>query len=162
MKLKMKLLCSLSVYCLCFIVAHGQGAIPATGGTAPGTGGSVTYTVGQIADGVITGTNGFIIQGVQQPYEISTVTAIEDREDITLEYSVYPNPTEGTIRLVIKSFNDGDFRFQLYNLTGTVLQEKKIIDEETEISMENHASAVYFLRVIRDNREVKVFKIVKR
>ena len=157
-----RLLCQLSLFCICVGVAQGQGTIPATGGTATGTGGSVTYTVGQIADSVLTGTNGFIIQGVQQPFEISTVTAIEDTEDITLGYSLYPNPTEGTIRLVIKYFNDQDFRFQLYNMTGTVIQEKRIIDEETEISMESHKSAVYFLRVIRDNREVKVFKIVKR
>lgn len=162
MKHKMRLLCQLPLFCVCAGVAQGQGTIPATGGTATGTGGSVSYTVGQIADSVMIGTNGFIIQGVQQPYEISTVTAIEETEDITLEYSVYPNPTEGTIRLVIKSFTDGDFRFQLYNLTGAVIQEKRIIDEETEISMESHRSAVYFLRVIRDNLEVKVFKIVKR
>lgn len=162
MNRKHKLLCSLSFFCLCLTVAQGQETIPATGGTAKGAGGSVTYTVGQIADSVTTGTNGFIIQGVQQPYEISTVTAIEEKEDITLEYSVYPNPTEGTLRLVIKSFNDGDFRFQLYSLTGAIIQEKTVIDEETEISMEIHKSAVYFLRVIRDNREVKVFKIIKR
>ena len=159
---KIRLLCSLLLFCLFAAVAQGQEAIPATGGTAAGTGGSATYTVGQIADSVITGTNGFIIQGVQQPFEISTVTAIEDTEDITLGYSVYPNPTEGKIRLVIRSFNEGNFRFQLYNLKGTVLQEKKITDEETEISMESQTSAIYFLRVIRDNHEVKVFKIVKK
>jgi hypothetical protein len=159
---KIRLLCSLSLFCLSAAVAQGQGTIPATGGIATGTGGSATYTVGQVAYSVITGTNGFIIQGVQQPYEISTVTAIEDTEDITLGYSVYPNPTEGIIRLVIKSFNDRDFRFQLYNLNGTVLQDKEVTDEETEISMESHKSAVYFLRVIRDNNEVKVFKIVKK
>jgi hypothetical protein len=162
MKQIMRCLCTLSVFCLCAGTVQGQGTIPATGGNASGTGGSVTYTVGQIADSVITGTTGFIIQGVQQPYEISTVTAIEDTDDITLGYSVYPNPTEGIIRLVIKSFNDGDFRFQLYNLNGTVLQEKEVTDEETEISMESHTSAVYFLRVIRDDNEVKVFKIVKK
>ena len=162
MEQKMSLLCFLPFFCLFGGVTQGQEAIPATGGTAAGTGGSVTYTVGQIADSVVTGTNGFIIQGVQQPFEISTVTAIEDTDDITLGYSLYPNPTEGKIRLVIKSFNDADFRFQLYNLNGTVLQEKKIIDEETEISMESQTSAIYFLRVIRDNHEVKVFKIVKK
>jgi hypothetical protein len=162
MKQKMRLLWSLLFFCLCAGVAKGQGTVPATGGSATGAGGSVTYTVGQVAFSVVTGTNGFIIQGVQQPYEISTVTTIEDMEDITLEYSVYPNPTVGIIRLVIKSFNDGDFRFQLYNLNGTVLQEKKVTDEETEIALESHTSAVYFLRVIRDNIKVKVFKIVKR
>ena len=159
---KIRLLCSSSLFCLFAAVAQGQGTIPATGGTAIGTGGSATYTVGQVAYSVVTGTNGFIIQGVQQPYEISTVTAIEDTDDITLGYSVYPNPTEGKIRLVIKSFNDGDFRFQLYNLNGTVLQDNEVTDEESEISMENQTSAIYFLRVIKDNREVKVFKIVKK
>jgi hypothetical protein len=162
MKLKIKLLSSLFIFCAVIEAVSAQETVPAAGGSATGTGGSVTYTVGQIADSVLTGTNGFIVQGVQQPYEISTVTAIEGTEDITLGYSVYPNPTEGIIRLVIKSFNDGDFRFQIYNLSGIVLLEAKITDEETEISMENHISAVYFLRVIRDNREVKVFKIVKR
>jgi len=162
MKRKIKLLCSLFIFCAVIEAVNAQETVPAAGGSATGTGGSVTYTVGQVADSVLTGTNGFIVQGVQQPYEISTVTAIEGTEDITLGYSVYPNPTEGMIRLVIKSFNDGDFRFQLYNLSGIVLQEAKITDEETEISMENHTSAVYFLRIIRDNREVKVFKIVKR
>ena len=159
---KIRLLCSSSLFCLFAAVAQGQEAIPVAGGTAAGTGGSATYTVGQVAYSVVTGTNGFIIQGVQQPFEISTVTAIEDTEDITLGYSVYPNPTERIIRLVIKSFSEGEFRFQLYNLNGTVLQDKEVTDEETEISMESHISAVYFLRVIRDNNEVKVFKIVKK
>jgi hypothetical protein len=152
----------LSFLCLCPGIAYGQQAVPATGGTATGTGGSAKYTVGQVASSVVTGTNGFIIQGVQQPYEISTVTAVEDTEDITLSYLIYPNPTEGIIKLVIKSFYDDDFRFQLYTLNGTVLLEKRITDEETEISMEDQISAIYFLRVIRDNREVKVFKIVKK
>lgn len=162
MKMKTGLLCSIPCLCLCVGLAQGQETIPATGGTAAGTGGSVTYTVGQTAYIAVPGTNGFIIQGVQQPYEISTVTAIEDTEDIILQYSVYPNPTESRIRLVIKSFNDGTYRFQVYNLKGTVLHERNVSDEETEISMEREESAIYFLRVIRNDREVKVFKIIKR
>lgn len=162
MKQKYILLCSLSCFLLCSIAARGQATIPATGGTARGTEGSVTYTVGQIANSVTTGTNGFIIQGVQQPYEISTVTAIEDTEYITLGYSVYPNPTGGAIKLVISSFNDQNFRFQLYSLNGTILREAKVLDKVTEIPMDIYKSAVYFLRVIRDDREVKVIRIVKR
>ena len=162
MKRKRRLLCSIPCVCLCVGLAQGQGTIPAAGGTATGTGGSVTYTVGQTAFIVVTGTNGFIIQGIQQPYEISTVTAIEDAGDITLGYVVYPNPTEGTIRLVIRSYDDGSYRFQVYNLKGTVLHEKNVSDEETVISMEREESAIYFLMVIRNDREVKVFKIIKR
>jgi hypothetical protein len=33
---------------------------------------------------------------------------------------------------------------------------------ETEISLENLSSSVYFLKVIKNNLEIKVFEIVKR
>jgi len=143
-------------------MTEGQEAIVTTGGTATGTGGSATYTAGQIVYSTISGTNGYIIQGVQQPYEISVVTAIENAEDIALESILYPNPTEGSIKLVIKSFEDDNMRFRLYDMNGLLLQDKKILDKETVISLDNLSSALYLLKVIKDKLEVKVFKIVKK
>jgi hypothetical protein len=160
----MKYLIHLLITCCLFeygVDLKGQSTIPANGGSATGTGGSATYTVGQVAFSVITGTNGFIIQGVQQPYEISTVTAIDNTEDITLRFAVYPNPTEGIIRLVIGSFNNGSYMYQLYDLSGKVIRENVITDRVTELSLESLPSAVYLLRVLMNSREVKVFKIVK-
>lgn len=69
-----------------------QNAIPATGGNASGSGGSVSYSVGQVTYLINTGTSGSVAQGVQQPYEISVVTGIEEASGIELEFSVYPNP----------------------------------------------------------------------
>jgi len=155
----------ISILLLCSFypqITEGQETIPATGGSATGTGGTSTYTAGQLVFSVVTGTTGFIIQGVQQPFEISIVTAIANTEDITLECIVYPNPTNGIIKLVIKSFEDGKMRFLLYNMNGILLQEKKIEDSETVISMENLLPSIYFLKVIKGNLEVKVFKIIKR
>ena len=140
----------------------GQETIPATGGNATGNGGSVSYTVGQIAYSILSGTNGTVIQGVQQPYEISVVTAIESINAINLECIVYPNPTRGVIKLVFGSFDNEEMRFRLYDINGVLLQDKKIESRETEISMENLSSSIYFLKVIINNKEVKVFKIVKR
>ena len=150
------LLCS---YNLHFVT--GQETIPATCGTATGTGGSVTFTIGQVTYNTYTGTSGSVAQGVQQPYEISVVTAIENTEYITLECIVYPNPTEGIIRLIIKSFDDDNMRFRLFDMNGVLLQDNKIEDKETKISMENLSAAVYVLKVIKDRIEVKTFKIVK-
>jgi hypothetical protein len=143
-------------------VLHSQATIPASGGSASGTGGSVTYTLGQIACSVFTGTNGSIIQGVQQPYEISTVTAIENTSDIFLEYTVYPNPTEGSVRLIIGSPDDDKYGFQIYDQNGRLIQKRTAISRETEILLDNLPSSVYFLKVLRNSHEVKVFKIVKR
>ena len=162
MKQQRKILCVffLSGFCIAFV--QGQQAIIATGGNIGGSGGSVTYSVGQILYNTYSGTNGTVVQGVQQPFEISVVTAIEKTEYINLECLVYPNPTMGAVKLVIESEEYENLRFRLFDMNGMLLQDKKVESRETEISMENLASSVYFLKVFKNNIEVKVFKIVKR
>ena len=151
------LLCS-----LCPQITEGQEVIATTGGTATGSGGSATYTIGQVTYLQFSGSTGFIIQGVQQPYEISIVTAIENTEDITLECTVYPNPTAGSIKLIIGSFEDDNLRFRLYDMNGILIQDNKIEERETVIIMDNLHSGIYFLRIIKNNLEVKIFKIIKK
>ena len=145
-----------------FTPLQGQETIPVTGGNASGSGGSVSYTVGQILYNTISGTSGSVAHGIQQPYEISIVTAVENTEEVTLEYSVYPNPTRGLIKLIIKPFDHDNWRFRLYDLNSILLQDKKIENAETEISLENLSASMYFLKVLNNNMEIKVFKIVKR
>ncbi|MCJ7449222.1 MAG: T9SS type A sorting domain-containing protein [Bacteroidales bacterium] len=158
----MKKVIILLVLVISCILINAQETVSVTGGNATGSGGSISYTVGQITYNFLSGTNGTVAQGVQQPYEISVVTAIENTEGITLEYKVYPNPTRGLINLSIKPFSDENLKFRLYDLNGILLQDKKIESEETEISMESLSSAIYFLKVIKDNKEIKIFKIIKR
>ena len=66
------------------IVRSGK-TIPVKGETASGTGSAVTHTLGKFVLKVITGTATSLIQGVQQPFEISIITIIEKPEDINRE-----------------------------------------------------------------------------
>ena len=156
---------TIPVIVLCLILngtgITAQSVITSNGGNASGAGGSAAYTVGQAAFSVVTGTNGFIVQGVQQPYEISTVTAIENTGDISLEYIIYPNPTGGLVRLVINPFTGDRHCFRLYDLNGKLLREEQVPDKVTEISFESLPPAVYLLRILVNYQEVKVFKVVK-
>jgi len=161
MKQKNRTLIPLLLLSLFSEAISGQVTVPAAGGTAAGTGGTVTYTVGQIAFSTLTGSNGFIIQGVQQPFEISTITGIEE-ETISLDYLVYPNPVSGMLRLIIGAPDPENYRFQLFNLNGILLLNSKITERDTEVSMEHLLPSIYFIRVLRGNIEVKLFKIVKR
>ena len=145
-----------------FPAASGQEVITAAGGTATGTGGSVTYTVGQLVFNQVTGSTGFIIQGVQQPYEISVITAVVNTEDISLDCIVYPNPTHGSIKLVIKSFNDENMVYRLYNMEGLLLQEKRIEDTPTVISPDRFPYGIYFIKILKARKEIKVFKIINK
>jgi hypothetical protein len=161
MKHTKNFLCFLVLSSFAITTSQAQSANPASGGNATGTGGSVSYTIGQVAYTTNTGSNGSVSQGVQQPYEISVVTAIENARDISLECLVFPNPTRGEVKLVIRTKDFENLRFQLYNMNGIRLQDKKIDNEETEIIMDSLSPSTYFLKVLSGNKEIKTFKIIK-
>lgn len=142
-------------------VLQAQESINASGGDASGSGGSVSYSVGQVFYSTTTGTNGSVAEGVQQPYEISTVTAIEDDIGINLSISVFPNPVKDCLTLEVKDFELSNFHFQLYDINGRILRNEKIASYQTSIVMRNLVPATYFVRVIQGNKELKVFKIIK-
>ena len=110
----------LITFCL---IAHvttiqAQKTIPATGGNASGAGGSASYSVGQVAYTTNTGTNASVAQGVQQPYEISNITGIEEALGIILECSIYPNPTNGKLNIELIATEQTDIQFTLTDITG--------------------------------------------
>lgn len=142
------------------VVTLAQQGVITAGGNATGSGGSASYTVGQVAWNIYTGTNGSVLQGIQQPYEISVISGIEDF-DITLNFVVYPNPTTGVVTLDINDTESNGLMYQLYSMPGVLLQEKNVESVETEINLEPYSSSIYFLRVIKDQIVIKLFKIVK-
>lgn len=137
-----------------------QQATVTSGGNASGTGGSVSYSIGQVADKTQTGTTGTITQGVQQPFEIVTLSGAEFTS-IKLEAMVYPNPTTTNVTLKITNFNLDQVSYLLFDMNGRVLNEGKIVSEETVIDMDRYAVATYLLKVNSDSKQLKTFKIIK-
>jgi len=140
---------------------HAQSTISATGGNASGTGGNLSYTIGQVAYMTISGITGTVTQGVQQPYEISVVTALEEAKDINLICSVYPNPTNNFLTLKVGDYENANFSYWLYGVSGNLIETKKVLSNETQISLGNQVSGSYFLKITSGNKEIKTFKIIK-
>ncbi len=141
---------------------QAQQATPATGGIALGSGGSASYTVGQVVYTAQTSSDGTIIQGVQQPFEIFVISGIEQAKDMSLEYMVYPNPATNSVTLLVEYYNTENLQYQLYDINGKLLDSKKLMDKETSISLESLDPSAYFLKVTDGAREIKVFKIIKK
>jgi len=139
---------------------QAQTAIPAAGGNAIGSGGSVSYTVGQITYNTYQGNAGTVSQGVQQPYEILTI-GIDEAPGVSLEYSVYPNPTSGLLKLKTENVLMKDLWYRLYDLNSKLLLSNKIDGTEMDIPMEDLVPATYLLRISENQKEVKIFKIIK-
>jgi len=143
---------------------QAQNTVSVTGGNATGSGGTSSYTIGQIVYTTNTGTNGSTAQGVQQPYEISVVSGIEQAQGISLNVSAYPNPAMDFLTLKIdasNSLNIQSISYWLYDISGKLLENKKVTGIETNISMKNIPAAAYFLKVTDNNKEVKTFNIIK-
>jgi hypothetical protein len=137
---------------------QAQESPTATGGEATGAGGTASYSVGQVVYTTATGANGSVAQGVQQPFEISTTVGINETS-INLEMSVYPNPTNDYLTLKVADFET--LNFQLIDLQGKVIENKKVTASNTTLKMETLPKAVYFLNVTKNNQLVKTFKVIK-
>jgi hypothetical protein len=158
-----KKVCFSFLFSLVFIVSslHAQDAFVTAGGNAVGVGGSMCYTVGQIIFEPMIGSNGTIIPGVQQPFEISIVSAIGSYDKYTLASSVYPNPVKDELLLIIENELISGFVYKIFDIRGILVDHRKIESNKTIIDMSSFVSSVYVLKVINDNKEVITYKIVK-
>ena len=143
------------------LALHAQETITASGDNALGAGGVVSYSVGQMVYTTNNATSGCVAQGVQQPYEISVVTELEEAKFINLLVSAYPNPTNDYLTLSIDKFDISDMSYQLYNIQGKLLQSERITSNQTNIVMSVLAPATYFLKITNGGEEVKTLKIIK-
>ena len=146
------------LFCLPKMLA--QQTVNTSGGNATGVGGSSSYSIGQITYNEQTGSGGSINQGVQQSFEIFTLSGAEF-ENIKLEAVVYPNPTVSKVTLKISNFNLDDLNYQLFDIQGRSISMGKISNEETLFNMDAYPSSIYLLKINSNNKELKTFKIIK-
>jgi hypothetical protein len=139
--------------------AFGQQSPTSAGGDATGSGGSAAYSIGQVLYNTQTGSNGTIIEGVQQPFEISVVLG-DNQIGIDLEMAVYPNPTADFLILhCANSFKEGMYR--VTDINGNTIQSGKTSDTHTTIQLNNTLAGTYLLNVIEKGQNIKIFKFIK-
>ena len=148
----------------CSSFIYAQETISASGSNATGSGGTVSYTIGQMVYTTNTGSNGSVSHGVQQPYEISEVTGVDEAKEIVLQCFASPNPATEFIKLkvdVSTKFDIKSMSFHLYDLNGKLIETKKLVESETSIDMSALVPATYFLNVVNEKGTIKSFKIIK-
>jgi hypothetical protein len=139
-----------------------QSGTISTGSQAAGPGGTVDYSIGQAICPNASGSNGTISAGLQQPFVIQSVTAIEN-EDIGRFYNVYPNPTSDYLILSIEKeiISSGGSYYAIFNITGELIEMGEISGQETQIRMKELESATYLVKAFLNHKVVKTFRITK-
>lgn len=147
--------------CLALSQVNAQESVLSSGGNSSGSSGNVSYSVGQIFYKTVNGTTAYLSQGVEQPFEIQTVLGL-DNFNVSLELSVYPNPTTDIIYLKVKESSFELLQYQMFDMNGRLIENNKIQDNLTIVQMDKYPEAIYLLKVLDKGEEVKTFKIIKK
>ncbi|MDF1546843.1 MAG: hypothetical protein P1P88_03415, partial [Bacteroidales bacterium] len=107
-----------------------QNNLVTVGGEATGNGGTVSYSIGQLVYTTHEGTTCSVAQGIQQPYEISVISGIEEAQLIGLSISAFPNPTAGMLTLKVEQNEVSGLSYQIFDMKGKLLESKKIVVNE--------------------------------
>lgn len=144
----------------CSSIGFAQQDFVAAGGDGSGAGGSVSFSLGQTAVTEITGSNGTLSQGVQQPIEIYSLPTAQFSIDYKI--SLFPNPAINSITLLLDSAKDfSQLSYEMFDVTGKNLMRGKIATTETVINISDLATSTYFLNMVESGKVVKTFKIIK-
>lgn len=139
-----------------------QTSLVSSGGDVNGSNGSVSFSIGQICYATVQGSNGLILEGVQQPFEIIDVSAIKEFPSEICSIVVFPNPTTKYVTISTQNTTQiENFCYQLLDANGRIIKTKAIQSENEQIDFSELLPSIYFLKIFQENREVKNFKIVK-
>ena len=144
-----------------FCNVYAQNNTITTGADASNNNGSISYSIGQID--YVSSSNGsiFINQGLQQPFEIVTLSGNEII-NITISAQVYPNPTANNLIISLQNYNYENLTYKLFDVRGREIINGIISNSETIVNMQPYASAAYILKLSKKNKEIKSFKILKK
>jgi len=117
----------------------------------------MSFSIGQIDYSTEIGAGIKITEGLQQPYKVSVIADTSNNPTI----SIYPTLTNDFVTLSFQNTNIENITYKLYDVLGKLIEKQKINDNQTYISFQMLADAMYFIKVFDGNNEVKTFKIIK-
>jgi hypothetical protein len=89
-------------------------------------------------------------------FEIRTADALSTLETVKEKIKIYPNPADSYIKIDAKEKVKS---FELYTLSGQLVKKGGQVQE---ISLEGTASGLYILKIILDNGESLIHKVIKK
>lgn len=142
------------------ITLPGQQVVTTSGDFYQNTNGTLSWTLGETLTDTYINNQSVLTQGFQQP--TLKVTSITELPGLDYSITAFPNPAKEYVKLKIEKDNVDGMQYDLLDMSGKVIESKKIQNAETEISFSDLIPATYFIRITENDIEIKIFKIVKQ
>lgn len=149
----------LIVFLLSGSAVYAQERVVSSGGELTSASGRISFTVGLPDYVQLTGTNGAISQGVQQPYELF-VNAVEEW-NMNFSIDVFPNPTSTSLFIRIGELDKSELSYEVVDFSGKLILKGEINALETQVDLAQLATASYLLNLKKGTDKVRSYKIIK-
>jgi hypothetical protein len=140
-------------------IGTAQQVVASSGETLNNSNGSLSFTVGELAIETKSGSPGILTQGFHQP--LLTITSLDGPLAESFSITAYPNPTSDIVNLLIENEDITGLTYILFDVTGKDILRGTIENNKTEIAFIQLKTAIYFLKIETDGKEIKTFKIIK-
>ena len=121
---------------------------------------SISWTLGETVIETFGSSDLILTQGFQQPV-LSVSTFIED-PGLDFQITAFPNPTREHVNISTDFLQADDLIYQVYDMQGRFIISDRLEGAQTRVAFDDFHPGTYFIRVIRDNKPVKIFKIIKQ
>lgn len=157
MNLKILLLFLVVVYCPILLA---QQVVATAGSSMSNASGSITYTIGEGVSQTISKGDKTLTQGFHQT--TLSVSSISEIKGLNYAVTVFPNPTNDFVTLLVEKENVLGFLYQIFDLNGKLLSQKELKSNRTSVPFQHLSVGFYLLKVSNGSQEVKSFKVIKQ
>lgn len=148
---------SIALYFFLFfqLISYSQSVLVPAGNNSLSPGPSLNWTIGEGITELRFDTKASISGEFQQ----SIITSGQSLSVSVSGITIYPNPASEFIVLEAEDYKN--LSYSLYDSKARVLRNNKISDKITEIKLNDLLPGNYFLKIIKSDKELKTFKLIK-
>ncbi|HEA31085.1 MAG TPA: T9SS type A sorting domain-containing protein [Leeuwenhoekiella sp.] len=131
------------------------------GGEASGINGSASFSIGQLSYSSFENANMQVHTGVQQAavdHQHSFNVADHKKE---VRITIYPNPVVDQLTITVAHSDVQRLEYQLYDIHGRLVDNNHLQQSQTTIALGYLQPATYLLKVLYENRPLKILKVIK-
>ena len=137
---------------------RAQSSVVASGGESSQGDGSFSFSLGLVNSSFLESNDGTVTEGVQHTYEVSQI----DSPKIVFNAIAYPNPTTDIVVIEIPDSDISNVSYVVMDIKGREILKAPIVGAVSEISLKGLETAVYFVNILKNEKFLTGFKIIKR
>lgn len=121
---------------------------------------TISWTLGEPIIETFSSADMILTQGFQQPVLI--VSTLIEEPGLDFQITAFPNPTNAHVNISTDALQGESLMYRVYDMQGRFIVSNLLEGTQTRVAFDDYPPGTYFIRITRDEKPVKTFKIIKQ